>query len=159
MFIAPCILWYWRIKNQKLSFAFCIFFLDTQQISGINMPIFRSLWLCCWTITLDEFVLGLLCVLWLGCGSASVVYGLKNKHKFASAGTLDTSVEETQTNTITQQTSNDIIQCVFQQHSRKRLNEIQQCCCWLCTLCHILYWLKVWKENLGFVPANDSEMF
>jgi len=60
---------------------------------------------------LEEFVLGLLCVLGLGCGSASVVYGLKNEYKFASADTLDTSVEVPQTNCNTLQTNNDITEC------------------------------------------------
>ena len=41
----------WRIKDQFDVTCF-IYFLDTQHVSGINMPIFRSLRLCCWTTTL-----------------------------------------------------------------------------------------------------------
>ena len=52
-----------------------IFFLETQHVSGINMPIFRSLWLCCWTTTLAVTFL-VCCVLELGWGSARPVSGL-----------------------------------------------------------------------------------
>ena len=51
----------WRVKNQlDVTCYFYFFFLDTQHVSGINMPLFRSLRLCCWTTTLAYFVLGLL---------------------------------------------------------------------------------------------------
>ena len=69
---------YQKLKNRKptgchLLFLFC--FLDTQHVSDINMPIFRSLRLCCWTTTLAVLFLDC-CVLELGCGSAGVVSGL-----------------------------------------------------------------------------------
>jgi len=44
----------------SLAILFLFFFLDTQRVSGINMPIFRSLRLCCWTTIFADVVLGLL---------------------------------------------------------------------------------------------------
>jgi len=44
-------------------------FLETQHVLGINMSIFRSLRLRCWTNTLAVLFL-ICCVLELGCGSA-----------------------------------------------------------------------------------------
>jgi len=66
----------WKIKNPtRCHLLLLFFFLETQHVSGINMPIFRSLRLCCWTTTLAvTFLVG--CVLELGCGSARLVSGL-----------------------------------------------------------------------------------
>ena len=73
---------YWKygkpLKNKKPNrchLLYLLYFLDTQHVSGINMSIFRSLRLCCWTTTLAVFFLDC-CVLELGCGSAGVVSGL-----------------------------------------------------------------------------------
>ena len=63
----------WRIiKPTRCHLLYLLCFLDTQHVSGINMSIFRSLRLCCWTTTLAVFFL-VCCVLELGCGSARVV--------------------------------------------------------------------------------------
>ena len=68
----------WQPKNKKPTrchLLFLFYFLQTQRVSGINMPIVRSLRLCCWTTTLVVSFL-VCCVLELGCGSARVVSGL-----------------------------------------------------------------------------------
>jgi len=66
------------LKNKKPTWChllYLLYFLDTQHVSGINMSIFRSLRLCCWTVKLTVLFLDC-CVLELGCGSARVVSGL-----------------------------------------------------------------------------------
>jgi len=60
------------LKNKKPTrchLLYLLYFLDTQHVSGINMSIFRSLRLCCWTTTLTVLFLDCF-VLELGCGSA-----------------------------------------------------------------------------------------
>ena len=39
-------------KPTRCHLLILFYFLETQHVSGINMPIFRSLQLCCWTTTL-----------------------------------------------------------------------------------------------------------
>ena len=49
-----------QLKNKKPTRCHMLslfFFLDTEHVSGINMPIFRSLRLCCWTTALADFLL------------------------------------------------------------------------------------------------------
>jgi len=36
----------------RCHLLYLLYFLDTQHVSGINMSIFRSLRLCCWTTTM-----------------------------------------------------------------------------------------------------------
>jgi len=67
-----------KLKNKKPTrchLLYLLYFLDTQHVSAINMSIFRSLRLCCWTTTLAVLFLDC-CVLDLGCGSARVLSGL-----------------------------------------------------------------------------------
>jgi len=55
----------WYLKNKKrirCHLLYLLYFLDTQHVSGINMSIFRSLRLCCWTTTLTVLFLDF-CVL------------------------------------------------------------------------------------------------
>jgi len=45
----------WWLKNKeptRYHLLYLLCFLDTEHVSGINMSIFRSLRLCCWTTTL-----------------------------------------------------------------------------------------------------------
>jgi hypothetical protein len=44
-----------QLKNKKTTrchLLILFYFLETQHVSGINMSIFRSMWLYCWTATL-----------------------------------------------------------------------------------------------------------
>ena len=59
-----------------MSLATWLFFLYAQQVSGITMPIFRRLRLCCWLTTLVVLFL-VCCVLEVRCGWARVVSGLQ----------------------------------------------------------------------------------
>ena len=66
------------LKNKKPTrchLLYLLYFLDIQHVSGINMSIFRSMRLCCWTTTLAVLFLDC-CVLELGCALAGVVSGL-----------------------------------------------------------------------------------
>jgi len=92
------------------------FFLETEHVSGINMPIFRSLRLRCWTTTLAVLFLDC-CVLELGCGSARVVSGLPAE----AAGSPDTTPAEPHPYSKTQKTKNVTANVVVQQHNRKLL--------------------------------------
>ena len=68
----------WWLKNKKPTrchFLFLFYFLETQHVSGINMPISRSMRLYCWTTTLAVSFL-VSCVLEFGYGSAGMVSGL-----------------------------------------------------------------------------------
>ena len=65
-----------RCNNEDICHLLLLFyFLETQHVSGINMPIFRSMRLYCWTTTLAVSFL-VCCVLEFGCGSVGVVSGL-----------------------------------------------------------------------------------
>jgi len=78
---------------------FLFFFLDTQHVSGNNMSIFRSLRLLL-NYHIGCFVLGLLP---------------------ASAGSLDTTLDEPYPNSNTQQTKNETANVVDKQYRRKLL--------------------------------------
>jgi len=66
-------LWWLTNENPNRCHLLLLFyFLDTHHVWGINMPIFRTLRLCCWTTTLAVSFL-ICCVLELGCGSARMV--------------------------------------------------------------------------------------
>jgi len=105
----------WSIKKPtRCNLFYLLYFLDIQHVSGINMSIFRSLRLCCWTTTLavlffDCFVLG------LGCGSSRVVSGLP-----ASVDSPDTTLDEPHPNPNTQQSKNNTANVVVQQHSSRQ---------------------------------------
>ena len=119
----------WRIKNQ-LDVTCYIYFLDTQHVSGINMSILGSLWLCCWSTTLAVLFLDC-CVLELGCSSAGVVSRLPAEA--ASAGSLDTTPAELHPNSNTQQSKNNTANVVDQQHSHKlpRMDILMPETCWV----------------------------
>jgi len=59
-------------KPTRCHLLLLFYFLETQHVSSINMSIFRSLRLCCWTTTLAVSFF-IFCVLELRCGSAGVV--------------------------------------------------------------------------------------
>jgi len=85
---------YLKNKNPtRCHLLYLLYFLVTQHVSGINMSIFRSLRLCCWTTTLAE----------------------------ASAGSPDTTLAEPHPNSNTQQSKNNTANVAVQQHSRKLL--------------------------------------
>ena len=75
MFLGPCIIVIDEGKKPtRYQLLFLFYFLETQHVSGINMPIFRSMRLCCWTTTLT---VSWFAVCWeFGCGLAGVVSGL-----------------------------------------------------------------------------------
>jgi len=111
---------YWTVHHcdsNKKTTIYLLHFLDTPHVSGIDMAIFRSLRLCCWTTTLAVLFLDC-CVLDLGCGSARVVSGLPVE---ASAGSPDTTLAEPHPKSNTQQSKNNTADVVAQQHSRKLL--------------------------------------
>ena len=118
----------WRkINTTKCHSLDLLYFLDTQHVSGINMSIFRSLQLCCWTATLAVLFLDC-CVLELGCGSARVLSGLPaeaglcfSRHNPASAGSPDSTLAELHPNSNTQQSKNNTANVVVQQHGCKLL--------------------------------------
>jgi len=106
----------WQLKNnKKLNRCHPLFFIlllgDSQHVSGINMPIFRSMRLYSWTITLAVLFL-VCCVLEFGCSSAGVISGL-----LASAGNPDTTPAKPHPNSNTQQTNNKTANVVVQQYS------------------------------------------
>jgi len=114
----------WWLKNKKptrchLLYLLC--FLDTQHVSGINMSIFRSFRLCCWTTTFAVLFLDC-CVMELGCGSAGVVSG------------LPTTIAEPHPNSNTQQSKKNRANVVVQQHSRKllKMDILMPETCWVC---------------------------
>ena len=61
----------WRIKTALMSLAI-LFHLCAQHVSDINIPIIRSLRLCCWITTLVVFFL-VRCALEFRCGWVGVV--------------------------------------------------------------------------------------
>jgi len=93
----------WLLTNKKPTrchLLLLFYFLETQHVSGINKPIFRSLRLCCWTTILAVSFLTW-CVLESGCGSAGVVCGLLD------AGSLDTTLAGPHPHSNTQQIKNE----------------------------------------------------
>jgi len=109
---------------------YLLYFLDTQHASGINMPIFRSLRLCCWTTTLAVLFLDC-CVLELGC---------------------DSTLAEPHPNSNTQQSKNNTANVVVQQHSRKllKMDILMPETCWVSKK-----WSKCNKWHLvGFLFFN-----
>jgi len=95
----------WRIKPTRCHLLYFLYFSDTQHVSGINMSIFRSFRLCCWTTTLAVLFLDC-CVLELGCGWASVVSGMQ------AAGSPDTTLAQPHPNSNIQQSKNNIANVV-----------------------------------------------
>jgi len=97
MFIGPCtIVIADEQKPTRCHLLLSFSFLETQHVSGINISIFRSLRLCCWTTTLahtflvccvnyqiGSYILGLLCELpdWL-IRSWFVVWTTRLAHTF-----------------------------------------------------------------------------
>jgi len=118
-----------QLKNKKpidVTCYFLFYFLETQQVSGINMPIFRSMLLYCWTTTLAVLLL-VCCVLEFGCGLAGVVSGLP-----AEASNPDMTPAELHPNSNTQQTKNKTANVIVQLYSRILLKMgilIPETCC------------------------------
>ena len=63
-------------KTNLMSLAILFHFLCAQQVSVINITVFRSLRLCCW-ITTSVVLFSVLCVLELWCGWFWVVFVLQ----------------------------------------------------------------------------------
>ena len=97
----------WKNKKPtRCHLLYLLYFVDTQHVSGINMSIFRSLRLCCWTTTLAVSFLDC-CVLELGYCSARVVSGLPAEAQLLCSNT--------------QQPKNSTTNVAVQQHSRRLL--------------------------------------
>ena len=96
-------------KPTRCILLLLFYFLETQCVSGINMPICWSLWLCCWTTTLVVSFL-ICCVLEFGCSLARVVSRLPVEAQLV-----------VHPNSNTQQIKNETANVVVQQHSRKLL--------------------------------------
>jgi hypothetical protein len=104
----------WIIKDQ-LDVTCYFYFLCTQHVSDINIPIIRSLRLCCWITTL--VVLSLFrCVLEIWCGWVWVVPVLQ-----ASAYNTDTTQIQPHQISNTQRNKNKTTNVVIKQHRSKLL--------------------------------------
>ena len=98
-----------------MSLAILFHFLCAQNISNINISIFRSLRLFCLITTLVVLFL-VRCVLEFRCGWVGVVSVLQ-----ASAFNTDTTPTQPHRNSKTHRTKNNTTSVVIQQNSRKLL--------------------------------------
>ena len=83
MFIGPCIIVIVEERKSNLmSLAILFHFLCTQHVSDINIPIIRSLRLCCWITTL-VVLFSVRCVLEIWCGWFWMVFVLQAETRFS----------------------------------------------------------------------------
>ena len=99
-----------------MSLAILFHFLCAQHVLDINIPIIRSLRLCCWITTLVVLFL-VRCVLEFRCGWVGVVSVLQAE----AACNTDTTPTQPHRISNTHRTKNNKINVVIQQNSRKLL--------------------------------------
>ena len=101
MFIGPCIIVIVEERKTNLmSLAILFQFLCAQQVSDINISIFRSVWLCCW-ITTSFVLFSVHCVSEIWCSWFWVVFVLQ-----ASACKTNTTQNQLHQISNTQRTEN-----------------------------------------------------
>ena len=129
----------WRI-NDQLDVTILFHFLCAQHVSGINIPIIRSLRLFCWITTLVVLFL-VRCVLEFRCGWVGVVSVLQ-----ASACNTDTTPTQRHRNSNTHRTKNNTTNVVIQQNSRKLL------------MMDILMYETYWAHKTWNKTASDIKL-
>jgi len=105
-----------------MSLAILFHFLCAQHVSDINISIFRSLRLCCWSTT-SVVLFSVRCVLVIWCGWIWVVSVLQDEAHWSCASACNMGATQIQPHQIanTQRTENKTTNVVHQQHNRKLL--------------------------------------
>ena len=113
-----------------MSLAILFHFLCAQHVSDINIPIMRSLRLCCW-ITTSIVLFSVRCVLEIWCGWFWVVSVLQAEAVLQPAKRTPRKTSRTKSPN-TQRTENKTTDVLIQQHSRKLLimNILMSEKCW-----------------------------